>query len=79
MFDERIPHDTRAQIAEFLAPFAEKGIAVTVEDPDDGLDLGWRIRLDTPRWATAFRIGKNVTRDQWALVVAGFLRTRRDR
>lgn len=78
-FDERIPHDKQAEIAEFVAPFAEEGIAVSVDDPDDGLDLGWRVRLDTPRWATSFRIGKDLTKDQWALVVAGFLRTRRHR
>ena len=49
---------------------ADDGFTVTVELPEEAVDLGWRVLLDVPGRHTSFRVRTDAEPAEWAAAVA---------
>ena len=56
-------------IAAALVLLADDGYTVTVEMPQEAVDLGWRVLLDAPGRHTSFRVRTDAEPAEWAAAV----------
>jgi hypothetical protein len=68
-FNVPIPPAHSAKIAAALVLLAD-GYTVTVERPEEAVDLGWRVLLDAPGRHTSFRVRADAEPAEWAAAVA---------
>ena len=69
-FNVPIPPAQSAMIAAALVLLADDGYTVTVEMPQEAVDLGWRVLLDAPGRHTSFRVRTDAEPAEWAAAVA---------
>jgi hypothetical protein len=69
-FNAPIPPPQSAQIAAALVLLADDGYTVTVELPEEAVDLGWRVLLDAPGRHASFRVRTDAEPAEWAAAVA---------